>query len=32
MNSATDELMRVGVKASLSGIGALALYWWNHHH
>lgn len=31
LNSATDELLRAGVKASVSGVGALALYWWNHH-
>lgn len=31
MDSATDELVRISVKASLSGIGVLALYWWNHH-
>ncbi|MFE9645292.1 hypothetical protein ACFYO0_14485 [Streptomyces sp. NPDC006365] len=31
LSSATDELFRAGVKASLSGAAALALYWWNHH-
>ncbi|MEU9576247.1 hypothetical protein [Streptomyces chilikensis] len=31
LNSATDELVRVAVKASLSGIAAIAVYLWNHH-
>jgi hypothetical protein len=32
MHSAGDEMVRVAVKTSLSGVAALALYWWNHHH
>lgn len=31
LSTAEDELVRIGVKASLSGVGALALYWWHHH-
>jgi hypothetical protein len=31
LNTAEDELVRIGVKASLSGVGALAIYWWHHH-
>ncbi|MFF2386714.1 hypothetical protein [Streptomyces sp. NPDC058108] len=32
LHSASDEFIRGAVKASLSGVGLLALYWWNHHH
>jgi hypothetical protein len=32
LNSAMDELIRAAVKASLSGAGVLALYWWSHHN
>lgn len=32
LSSAADELMRVGVKASMSGVTTFALYWWHHHH
>lgn len=30
LGTARDELVRTGVKASLSGVGTLALYWWHH--
>lgn len=30
LNSASDELMRTAVKASLSGAATFALYWWHH--
>ncbi len=29
-HSATDELLRIGLKASLSGATAIALHWWHH--
>jgi len=31
LNYASDELMRTAVKASLSGVATVALYWWHHH-
>ncbi|MBL1108010.1 hypothetical protein JK361_26055 [Streptomyces sp. 5-8] len=31
MNSTADEMLRMGIKASLSGVATIAAYWWHHH-
>lgn len=32
LRSAVDELVRASVKATLSGVGVLALYWWHQQN